>query len=165
MKRILILGSGGAGKSIFAKKLSAKLQLKLIHLDQHYWKPNWIKPDKEEWKEQVRVLCKNESWIMDGNYQSTLDIRSPAADTIIILKPNRFICLWRVIKRWCSKKIRIDPIPGCAERVGLDFIKWILWDYPQKKYPATLNLLKSHKDKKVAILKTKHDQEKFLKTV
>lgn len=164
MKKILILGSGGAGKSTFSKKLAKKLNLELIHLDHHYWKPNWKKTPKEEWGKEIEKLCQKEAWIMDGNYQSTLNIRIPTADTIILLNTPPLVCLWRILKRRITKGKRIVA-PGCPERITLGFIWWILWLYPKHKLPETLEILKKHKNKKVFILKTTQNKEKFLETL
>ena len=54
MKRILIIGNGGSGKSTFAKKLHKKLNLELIHLDNLFWKPNWVQTPKLEWHNVVQ---------------------------------------------------------------------------------------------------------------
>src|SRR3989339_414040 len=105
MKKILIIGSCGSGKSTFAKALSKKLNLPLIGLDQCYWKHGWVRPEREEWRKRVSELVKGENWIMEGNYQSTFDIRFPASDTIIVLNINRFICFWRI---WTRRKKQIN---------------------------------------------------------
>ena len=88
MKKIIIIGSCGAGKTTFAQKINKKLNLPLTNLDQLYWKPGWERTSKTEWREKVEQLVKGDKWIIDGNYQSTFDIRFPACDTIIFLDIN-----------------------------------------------------------------------------
>ena len=85
MKRVMVIGCGGAGKSTFSKKLGQLTGLEVIHLDQYYWKPNWEESDKEEWNQLATQLATKPSWIMDGNYGGTMDIRIARADTIIYL--------------------------------------------------------------------------------
>ena len=51
-RRWLILGSGGAGKSTFARRLGALLDLPVIHLDRHYWNPGWVETEKDAWAEK-----------------------------------------------------------------------------------------------------------------
>src|SRR5215470_7625258 len=99
MQKILVIGSGGAGKSTLAKRLGARLNLEVIHLDKVYWKPGWVEPPKAEWQNRVQELLNREAWIMDGNFSDTLVMRMAACDTVIFLDLARLICLWRVLKR------------------------------------------------------------------
>lgn len=99
MKRVIIIGSGGAGKSTLARRLGEKTGIEVIHLDMLYWKPGWVKTGKEEWCEIVRQATEKESWIMDGNFGGTFEMRAEAADTIIFLEISRLVCLYRVLKR------------------------------------------------------------------
>ena len=131
MKKIIILGSCGSGKSLFAKKLSKILNIEVIHLDQYYWKPNWMCTDRSEFRKKVRQLVKRDKWIIDGNYRNTLDIRLSVADTVIFLNPSRFVCLYRIVKRRL-KNNRTDKISGCDERITWELLKWILFTFPQE---------------------------------
>ncbi|MBI5621503.1 AAA family ATPase [Candidatus Falkowbacteria bacterium] len=164
MKKILVIGSGGSGKSTLAKELSKKLNLPLIALDQYYWKPGWVRPEKEEWRKKVSELVDQDSWIMDGNYQSTLDIRFPKSDVIIFLDINRFICFWRMWKRRILKN-RVDKIDGCPEKIDFKFIKWVLWEYPQRRRPKVLKLLEEYKDKKIFILRISKDRNNLFRII
>jgi len=56
MKKILVIGSGGAGKSTFAKRLGELLSIEVIHLDALYWQPGWIEPAKQEWSATVETI-------------------------------------------------------------------------------------------------------------
>ena len=167
MKRILIIGNCGSGKSTFSKKLNRHLKLELKHLDNLFWKPNWKETPKQEWKEIVRYIIKKDRWIIDGNYNSTLDIRIKRADTIIFLDIPRSICLWnaskRVIKGKYFKVVRDDIANGCNERFDLSFYKWI-WNYNKNVRQRYLNLLQSLENKKkVVIFNNYQDSNKFLK--
>ena len=73
--RVLVIGMAGSGKSTFSLALSAETGLPVIHLDLHYWKPGWVKPSDEEWREMQRCLLAGEAWIADGNYYQTLDLQ------------------------------------------------------------------------------------------
>ncbi len=82
MKRIAIIGPGGAGKSTLARQIGAKTGLPVIHLDAHYWHEGWVETPKEEWAQAVRELAEGEAWVMDGNYGGTMEIRLPAAPAL-----------------------------------------------------------------------------------
>jgi adenylate kinase family enzyme len=164
VKRILIIGSGGAGKSTLATQLGRILDLPVIHLDQAYWKPGWEKPSKKEWAKTVDRLVAQHAWIMDGNFGGTLPQRLKRADAVILLDISRWVCLWRVAKRVVKYRgmHRPDMPPGCHERFDLEFIRWI-WNYPSKSKPAKLALLSaSGPDQRVVILRSTRDIKRFL---
>ena len=128
MKRILILGCCGSGKSTFARQLHSKTQIPIIHLDQEYWQPNWVETPKEKWNSIVKKLAQRDTWIMDGNYSSSLHLRIPRADTIIYLDKSTSTCLYRVGKRVITHygKVRPDMVEGCPERFDLEFMHYVL---------------------------------------
>jgi adenylate kinase family enzyme len=68
MRRVLVIGSGGAGKSTFSVALGKRLELPVIHLDAHFWRPGWVETPKPEWRERVAQLAARDAWVMDGNY-------------------------------------------------------------------------------------------------
>ncbi|EPO0043681.1 AAA family ATPase, partial [Vibrio harveyi] len=154
MKRIAVIGSGGSGKSTFSTLLGTELNLPVHHLDQLYWKPNWVKTPKDDWIKIQKSLCESECWIIDGNYQSTLDIRFEACDTIIFLDVNRYTRIYRALKRTLLSSKRPDLAEGCDERFDIEFIKF-LWDYPKKSKPLIMNKLKAlTRNKRVIIAKS-----------
>ena len=79
MRRILVVGCPGAGKSTFARRLGEKLPLPVVHLDFHYWRSGWTLPALQGWRDQCAALAAAPDWIMDGNYSRTFDIRMPSA--------------------------------------------------------------------------------------
>lgn len=164
MNKILIIGSGGAGKSTFARRLGAILKLEVIHLDSLYWSRGWVEMPKDRWRATVEELLKRNSWIIDGNYGGTLDIRLRVCDRVIFLDVPRLVCLWRVLKRIALYREggRPDMAVGCPEKVDWEFIKYI-WDYPRKRKPAILEKLKFYSQSKmVIILKSQAEIETFL---
>jgi len=96
MKKIAIIGSPGAGKSTFARRIGEITGIEVFYLDQLFWKPGWVKTPRPEWIELQQRIVKGESWIIDGNYGATMDIRIQAADTVIFLDFPRRVCLWRL---------------------------------------------------------------------
>jgi adenylate kinase family enzyme len=75
MKRVLVIGSSGAGKSTFSRRLGEITGIKVIHLDKLHWRAGWVEPSKIEWRKTVEDNLKKEAWIMDGNYSGTLALR------------------------------------------------------------------------------------------
>ncbi len=142
MRRVLVIGSPGAGKSTFSRKLSAATGLPVIHLDRHYWQAGWTEPDKADWAATVERLVAEPRWIIDGNYGGTLPVRLARADTVILLDAGRWLCLRRVITRTLRGhgKTRDDMAEGCYERFDRGFLKFV-WDYPRKSRPRVTEAL------------------------
>ena len=165
MKRVVVIGSGGAGKSTFARTLSDRTGLPLIHLDAHYWQPGWQPTPRDEWRDYVKELVSQDEWIMDGNFQSTFDLRLPRADTIFYLDYSRILCLYRAVKRiWQWRGMtREDMGPGCPEKVmDLQFARWI-WNYPDVERPKVLRRLKElHDGRQVVILGSPKETQAYL---
>ena len=164
MQRILVIGSGGSGKSVLARRVADRLGLPIIHLDARYWRRGWSATPKDEWADEVARLLAGDAWVMDGNYSGTLDLRIPAADTIILLDLPRLVCLWRVAKRRLlyRGRSRPDMHPGCPERLTWQFIAWI-WNYPRRQLPRVLERLRSvSNEKRIVILRSPAETERFL---
>lgn len=163
-KKIMIIGSGGAGKSTLARQLGAILDIEVIHLDAFYWHPGWVETPKSKWHSVVQDLTHRKSWIIDGNYSDTLDFRLAAADTIIFLDFSRLLCLWRVIKRRLiyTGKTRPDMASGCPERINGQFLRYI-WNYPVVRRPVILEKLSQlTPNQQVIILKSPPEVRLFL---
>ena len=164
MRKVLVIGPGGAGKSTFANQLGRLLEIEVLHLDKFYWQPGWIEPPKSEWRSTVEDLLRREAWIMDGNYSGTLNIRFPACDTVIFLDMARTLCIWRVLKRamMYRKRSRPDMTEGCRERLRFKFILWI-WNYPRRTRPKIVRMIESNPgEKQIVWLRSQSDVNRFL---
>jgi adenylate kinase family enzyme len=130
MQRVLVIGSPGAGKSIFARALGATTGLPVIHFDQLFWQPGWVETPKDVCLEKVKVAIARDRWIFDGVNTASLDLRIPRADTILWLQRARLACLWRIARRVVTTygHVRPDMAPGCPEKFDLQFIKWA-WNF------------------------------------
>ena len=82
MKRIMIIGCPGSGKSTFSRALNNVTGIPLFHLDNMYWNADKTTVSKTVFKERLYQTIKKETWIIDGNYGSTLEIRLQACDTV-----------------------------------------------------------------------------------
>jgi len=164
MKKVLVIGSSGAGKSTFARRLGEITGLEVIHLDRHFWNPGWIETPNPEWRDRVTELLSGESWIIDGNFGGTMEMRLAACDTVVFLDMPRLVCTWRVIKRVIAFRngTRPDMNPGCAERVDLGFWWWT-FTYPKRSRPKVEERLENVRgSKSVYRLTSDRAVEKFL---
>lgn len=167
MRRILVIGSSGAGKSVFAARLAERVGLPLIHLDAIYWKPGWVQTPRDEWTRIVDGLLARDAWVMDGNYAGTLDRRLAACDTAVFLDLPRAVCLRRAVRRRIvfHGRARPDMSPGCDERLTWSFIRWI-WEYPRDRRPGVLARLAALRPgQRAVILRSDAEIERFLASV
>jgi adenylate kinase family enzyme len=157
-QRILVIGNSGSGKSTLTRKLARERDLPAIHLDLHFWRPGWISQPEEEFRETVKQLVETSRWIMDGNFSSTLDLRIPRADLIVLCNVDRVVCLQRAVIRMLKARAgaslysiapnisralnyaRPDMAPGCQEKFDWEFYNWI-WHYPVRALPKTAEAL------------------------
>lgn len=129
-ERILIIGSGGAGKSTFARQLGDRTGLPVIHLDSMYWRAGWIEPSRDEFAEQLGPVLAEPRWIIDGNYGSSAKQRAARAEVVILLDRSRWLCLSRVVRRRIRYRGRTRPdmAEDCPEHLTWEFLVYI-WTY------------------------------------
>jgi adenylate kinase family enzyme len=145
MRRVLVIGISGAGKSTFSRALAAKTGLPLIHLDTEFWRPGWKITPREQWRAKVAELIEREAWIMDGSFGATLDLRLPRADTVVWFDYPRHACLRRALWRVATTygRVREDLAPGCPEKLDLEFLRYI-WDFNANSRPQIVTMLAQH---------------------
>ena len=164
MKRVVVIGSGGSGKSTFSRQLGQVTGLPVVHLDRLYWHAGWVKTEREEWTAIVDREIERPEWIMDGNFGGTRAVRMAAADSIIMLDLPRLTCMYRIMKRRLTYRegSRPDMAEGCHERFDPEFILWV-WNYPKQGGRRAYEEIASLENKRVVILKNQREIDVFLK--
>ncbi len=166
MKRVVIVGSPGAGKTTFSRILATKTGLPLVHLDYHYHdksKDYYNELNKPAWRAHVLKLMEPKQWILDGNYSSTFPERFKAADTIIFLDYPTHISFGRVLKRivispWVE---RIDMPDDWEEGINLGFLKFV-WLFNARYRQKITNVLEDNTNKYIVVLKNPKQATTFL---
>lgn len=164
MKKIIVIGSGGAGKSTLARRLGETLSIEVIHLDKLHWKPNWTGTPKDEWRKIVELELEKDAFVMDGNFGGTMEMRIAASDTVIYLDFPRHICLYRALKRNFKyyNKTRPDMGAGCNEKLDFEFLHWV-WTFPTRAKPEIEERLKKFAgEKQIIRLQSPREVENFL---
>ena len=166
----MIIGFSGCGKSTLARQLGEKLDIEPTHFDAIHWLPGWVESTDEYKTERIRSVLERDRWIIEGSYRRILwRERAEGADTVIFLDFNRFLCLWRVIKRriMYNGKTRPDMGEGCEEKLDFEFIKWVVWDGRKKRKEnyEFLRFLKNEKNKDVYIFRRPRELKKFLDSI
>lgn len=166
MKKILIIGGNGSGKTTFARELSGKLNIPVVHLDKLYWKDNWQHATPNEFDEKLIKELNKDTWIIDGNMKRTLPLRLKYCDTVIVFDFPRTVCLLGAIKRSFTNygKSRDDMGGYCPEKISLSFYKSI-WKGTQNAMTHFYDAIKEHNDIGVIVFKSRKDVKKFLSSL
>ena len=161
MKKVIVIGCSGSGKSHFSRLLRDKTGLPLYHLDMIYWKADGSYIPKPEFVEKLRRIMDGEKWIIDGNYCSTMEMRIQACDTVFFLDYPTELCLAGILQR--KGKPRSDmawqnPLEDDDEEF-IEFVK----GYNTQTRPKVMELLEKYSDKRIIIFNSREDSEKYLK--
>ena len=138
-----------------------------MHLDQIYWSPgDWQHLEQEEFDRRLQIELDKPQWIMDGNFNRTLEVRLERADTVIYLDYNCIVCLLHYVKRVITNwgKAREDMGPGCSERFDLAFMTWI-WQFNDKNRARYHGILQQHPEKEIHIFRNGRQLRRFLKAL
>lgn len=160
MKKAIIIGCSGAGKSYFARKLQQKTCLPLYHLDMIYWNSDGTTIPKDEFRDKLYRILDTDLWIIDGNYCSTMELRMERCDTVFFLDYPTEVCLAGILER--KGKPRLDmawknPLEDADEEF-VNFIK----NYNRDIRPKVIELLKKHADKNIIVFNSREDAETYL---
>ncbi|GFE25744.1 topology modulation protein [Streptomyces nigrescens] len=99
MKKVAIVGCGGSGKSHLARQLAMRLDAPVTHLDAAFYDEEWNALPMEKFAEVQRELVAQPAWVIDGNYNSTLQIRLEACDTVVLMDVSTPAALWGILSR------------------------------------------------------------------
>ena len=167
MRRVMIVGAGGAGKSTLARRIGEITRLPVIHLDAEQWRAGWVPMPETEWEVRVRELAARDAWVMDGNYGGTMDLRLARCDTVIFLDLPRRAALAVILRRWLRHRgqTRPDMTPGCPERMRWEFVRWV-WEYQHTRRPEVLRRLEAlPPGRRAIILRSRAEIARWLATL
>lgn len=162
MKRIIVIGCPGSGKTTFAKRLAELAKLPIYHLDAIWHKPDKTHIPREEFDGRIREIFKEESWIIDGNYRRTIEMRVEAADTVFLFDLPMKVCLEGALAR--IGVARAD-MPWCEEEFDPKF-KEEIEGFRDRVLPEIYEILKKYEnEKKIIIFKSRDEADDFLKNI
>ena len=158
MKKIIVIGCPGSGKSTVSRALHNKTGIPLYHLDMMYWNADKTTVEKSVFLERLSAVLEKNEWIIDGNYSSTMELRMAACDTVIFLDYPLDVCLDGIRER--RGKPRSD-MPWIETEEDAEFIEFIK-SYNEQQKPKVLELLKKYGDKNIVICKSREQADAFL---
>lgn len=142
MKRVAIIGCGGSGKTTVGRHLASAIGTQITHLDVLFYDDEWNKLPTDKFAALQEELVAADTWVIDGNYASTLPIRLRRATHVIFLDLSATTCLWGIAqRRWRYRGGQHND--GVYDRISWGFIKYI-WGYRREMAPRVRALLAEH---------------------
>ena len=162
MKKIIVIGCPGSGKSRLSKELHNITAIPLYHLDMMYWNSDKTKVERSLFLGRLSDALKGEKWIIDGNYISTMEQRMAACDTVIYLDYPTEVCLDGIRER--RGKPRSD-MPWIETEEDAEFVEFVK-GYNAEIKPGVLALIERYKhEKRVVVLTSREEADKFLRAI
>ncbi len=160
MKRIIVIGCPGSGKSTFARKLKDLTGLPLHYLDMIWHKPDKTNVAREEFDSKLDDILAEECWIIDGNYQRTMERRMEKCDTVFLLDYPTEICLEGAEMRIGQKR---EDMPWVEDEFDEEFRQWIM-EFSENTLPKIYEMLQKYGDgRNIVIFKSRKDADEFLR--
>ncbi|MBQ7828839.1 MAG: adenylate kinase [Clostridia bacterium] len=160
MKRVIVIGCPGSGKTTFAEKLRDKSNLPLFYLDAIWHKPDRTHISREEYDKRLAEILALDAWIIDGNYSRTIESRIAACDTVFLFDLPSEVCLDGAISR--LGKDRYD-MPWIDTELDPK-LKAEIEEFSSKNLPSIYALIDKYRDgRDIVVFKSREEADEFLK--
>lgn len=158
MKKVIVIGCPGSGKSTFSRALHKATNLPLFHLDMLYWNEDRTTVEKTVFLKRLNSVLTKDEWIIDGNYASTMETRLKECDTVFFLDYPLEVCLKGIKER--MGKVRSD-MPYIETKEDGEFIEFIK-SFNSENRPQIIDLLHKYSDKNVFVFTDRTQSDEFL---
>ncbi len=159
--RVIVIGSPGAGKSVFSRKLRDKTGLPLIYLDRLFHRPDRRTTTREEFDRALGAALVGEKWIIDGNYLRTLPIRLRSCGKVFFFDLPAEECLAGAAARIGTER---EDLPWVETEFDPEFRQYIL-DFPKDQLPTIRRLLAACPREKVVTFSSRAAADKWLESL
>ena len=158
MKKIIVIGCPGSGKSTLSRKLHNITKIPLYHLDMMFWNSDKTTVSKDIFLQRLTEVLKEDKWIIDGNYSSTMEMRMNECDTVIFLDLPPDVCLDGVRQRKGKQRSDIPWVENEDDEEFIEFIK----TFNKEQRPKIITLLDKYNEKNIFIFKSREEADVFL---
>lgn len=159
MKKIIVIGCSGSGKSTFARALHEITGISLFYLDMMYHNADRTTVPREVLIERQKAVMAQDEWIIDGNYSSTIEMRLKECDTVFFLDYPLEVCLEGIENR--RGKVRPD-MPWIETEPDEEFLSFVR-AFDTERRPVILRLLEQYDDRNIIIFKSREESERYLR--
>lgn len=159
MKKVIIIGCPGSGKSTFARKLSAATHLPLHHLDMLYWNSDRTTVERSVFDRRLKAVIDESEWIIDGNYARTMEMRMKECDTVFFLDYPTEVCIKGIEER--RGKHRSDMPWVEATEVDEEFVAFVS-SFNTESRPKVVALLEKYASKDIIVFHSRAEAEEYL---
>ncbi len=157
MKKVIVIGCPGSGKSTFSRQLRDKTGLPLFYLDMIWHKPDRSNVSRDVFDNRLNEILSKDKWIIDGNYLRTLPMRLEKCDTVFLLDFKLELCLSGAYSRIGKQR---EDLPWIEHTFDEEFKQWIM-DFPKDQLPVIYDLLETYCNKTIIIFKNRSELEQY----
>lgn len=162
MKKVIVIGCPGSGKTTFAEKLNKCTGLPLYYLDAIWHKPDKTHISRDEFDERIREIFNTHEWIIDGNYNRTIEMRLQQCDTVFLFDLPTDVCLQGAKERLGKGRYDLPWIEKESDPEFEGFIK----EFAEKSLPKIYNLIEKYKaEKDIVIFKSREEADDYINYV
>ncbi len=159
MKKVIVIGCSGSGKSVFARSFAKLSGLPLYHLDKIWWREDGTNVSREEFDVRLGEILEKDEWIIDGNYRRTMERRMDACDTVIFFDLPTEVCI-EGIKARRGKPREDMPWKGAGDSDDPEFMEFVK-NYNTINRPIVCELIEKYSYKNIIIFKSRAESEDF----
>lgn len=165
VERVAIVGCGGSGKSYVARELGRLLDLPVVHMDAVYFDDQWNPLPVDRFEAAQRELVAAPRWVIDGNYNSTVQVRLEAADTVVFMDLPTRVCLWGILSRQLRHGQGQNDRDGVYNRITPDVLRYVLC-YRRRVRPGILAKIDQHASgARLIVLTSRRQTRRLLRQV
>lgn len=166
MRRVAVIGCGGAGKTTLANELARRLRVPVVHIDSHYWQMvegERVESTPQRWATAHSRLIAQPEWVIDGMKLGVLDERLTRADTVIYLDFATVVCLSGILRRRLRYRGRDRPELGVYVAINREFLRWVSL-FRRRQRPTLLAKLEVF-DGEAIILRRRNEVRRYLESI